>query len=628
MSYRDKAQYPKKNYAFQPELLVQVTPNDIYKWMAFKAYGKEDPGPNDNPTCGRSSSLMYYKKALSYFMPHRLMHWNFEQRSGNPTKSTDVNDLIKAVVKKEARQQGRKSQARRPFTQEEFIQLVTLCSQFRDPNIKYGIPALLKFAFHMIARLDDSCEMKNENLNPNPRYPETLLARLRWSKNVNDERDAPNQIVIGAMDPEYCVLLGLGLHLETAISEVSDQSQHLFHFGRATPKLANGFVSSALREKVLKHGDFKKQSTGNLGSHSVRKHASTHARRNGSCKDDVDFRGRWKKNARQQDKYTDVDLPYPDGKTSVALCIGGACKYVCRKGVRVTDEWIRMHIVPNISNNYDPAIALVLGRAVLWAAFNPETSEYVPANIRQRINTHYTDYVRGSLTADENPVHKVQLIASELEGVLFLDELVRETENRGVEEGQDENTAIPQLQQRTMSRNAAGALLAGQHEIRREVGQLRSEVDVMGVNHTRSLEIVNKNVNRLARRPGLQFRNQQRSNEDDDGAREAGETMALNARLSRNPRTLYLLWEEYTVGLNGFKAARLFTTVERGRSKHTYSKRKHVWDKISELIRAGYTADVAIDKMYKAYGESLPVTKIILAMIADQKNGGHPQLCV
>jgi hypothetical protein len=102
--------------------------------------------------------------------------------------------------------------------------------------------------------------------------------------------------------------------------------------------------------------------------------------------------------------------------------------------------------------------------------------------------------------------------------------------------------------------------------------------------------------------------------------------MALNARLSRNPKTLYLLWEEYTVGLKGFKAARLFTTVERGRSKFTYSKRKHVWDKISELIRAGYTADVAIDKMYKAYGERLSVTKIILAMINDQKNGGHPQL--
>ena len=47
---------------------------------------------------------------------------------------------------------------------------------------------------------------------------------------------------------------------------------------------------------------------------------------------------------------------------------------------------------------------------------------------------------------------------------------------------------------------------------------------------------------------------------------------------------------------------------------------------ISGMTRAGYTADVAIDKIYKMYGESLSVTKILLAMIEDRKNGGHPQL--
>ena len=50
------------------------------------------------------------------------------------------------------------------------------------------------------------------------------------------------------------------------------------------------------------------------------------------------------------------------------------------------------------------------------------------------------------------------------------------------------------------------------------------------------------------------------------------------------------------------------------------------WDMISGMTWAGYTADVAIDKIYKAYGESISVTKILLDMIEDQKNGGHPQL--
>jgi hypothetical protein len=82
----------------------------------------------------------------------------------------------------------------------------------------------------------------------------------------------------------------------------------------------------------------------------------------------------------------------------VVLCIGGACKYVCQKGVHVTDEWIWMHIVLNILNHFDSQIALVLGRAVIWAAFNPETSGYVPANILWQINTFYTYYILGSLS--------------------------------------------------------------------------------------------------------------------------------------------------------------------------------------------------------------------------------------
>jgi hypothetical protein len=132
MSYRDKVQYPKK-HPLSVEGLVKVTPTDICKWVAFKAYRKEDPGPSDNPTFGRSSSLSYYKKRFRTrtYMPHRLMHWNLELGIGNPTKSADVNDLIKAVIKKETRQEGRKSQARRPFEKDEFVQVIRLCNEVR-----------------------------------------------------------------------------------------------------------------------------------------------------------------------------------------------------------------------------------------------------------------------------------------------------------------------------------------------------------------------------------------------------------------------------------------------------------------------------------------------------------------
>jgi hypothetical protein len=55
---------------------------------------------------------------------------------------------------------------------------------------------------------------------------------------------------------------------------------------------------------------------------------------------------------------------------------------------------------------------------------------------------------------------------------------------------------------------------------------------------------------------------------------------------------------------------------------------KVFWDKVTELIRAGFTADEAIDKIYRAYGERVPVSAILTKMVLDRRNGGHPSLHV
>jgi hypothetical protein len=41
-----------------------------------------------------------------------------------------------------------------------------------------------------------------------------LKARLNWSKNVSNERNAPWQIVLGSMDTAFCVLASLSLWME------------------------------------------------------------------------------------------------------------------------------------------------------------------------------------------------------------------------------------------------------------------------------------------------------------------------------------------------------------------------------------------------------------------------------
>ena len=41
-----------------------------------------------------------------------------------------------------------------------------------------------------------------------------LKTKLQWSKNVNEEQDAPWQHLFAAMDPVYCPHIALALWLE------------------------------------------------------------------------------------------------------------------------------------------------------------------------------------------------------------------------------------------------------------------------------------------------------------------------------------------------------------------------------------------------------------------------------
>jgi hypothetical protein len=66
----------------------------------------------------------------------------------------------------------------------------------------------------------------------------------------------------------------------------------------------------------------------------------------------------------------------------------------------------------------------------------------------------------------------------------------------------------------------------------------------------------------------------------------------------------------YEFGIGGRKPARQFTTHERGQVKFKYCRRKVVWDSIDRMVRAGFTAQVAVDKIYEAYGQ-ITVTQII-----------------
>ena len=79
---------------------------------------------------------------------------------------------------------------------------------------RYGISAMVNFQLHLIARIDDSTQVILEHICGHDKSAHALKARLNWSKNVQDKRDAPFQIVLGSLNPMNCVLCSLALWLE------------------------------------------------------------------------------------------------------------------------------------------------------------------------------------------------------------------------------------------------------------------------------------------------------------------------------------------------------------------------------------------------------------------------------
>ena len=94
------------------------------------------------------------------------------------------------------------------------IEFRQLHEVFKSSSLNFGMPALINFQFHMIARIDDTTQVIMEHIRVHDNFENALKTRLNWSKNVQDERDAPWQVVLGSMNAVFCVFISLGLWLE------------------------------------------------------------------------------------------------------------------------------------------------------------------------------------------------------------------------------------------------------------------------------------------------------------------------------------------------------------------------------------------------------------------------------
>jgi hypothetical protein len=224
-----------KDHDFSQEELGPVKPIDLKRCTCCRACGTPELGhPDDHPIFARSSLLEFWNKAISFHMPTKLMSWNTPAQVGNPAKSIKVNELIRAVKKKEVWKQGKVSGAQRALTHQEFLCLLEpLKAEDQDDMHWHGLPGFFVFQHNLVARVDNSSQFLAENLRDTPNFDFVLRSKLSWQKNVHEECEAPNQILIGLMDFHCCVLLNMAVqHLETFLASAlqGGLTPHVFGF--------------------------------------------------------------------------------------------------------------------------------------------------------------------------------------------------------------------------------------------------------------------------------------------------------------------------------------------------------------------------------------------------------------
>jgi hypothetical protein len=126
-----------------------------------------------------------------------------------------------------------------------------------------------------------------------------LQRKVRWSKAVLDDHNCPDQIFLGSLDTDFCLLVALAIYLEEWVENGGLQCSLLFSDSHDNNKTASNKIKTNYGNNkntmVFSSAEFQKNSeTGkstDLGSHSLQKLVLNWARVNGCTLDDIETRG-------------------------------------------------------------------------------------------------------------------------------------------------------------------------------------------------------------------------------------------------------------------------------------------------------------------------------------------------
>jgi Transcriptional activator of glycolytic enzymes len=652
---------------FTREEMTAVTPVHVRNWMCMKAFRKTAITSTDRPKYCRGNTLAQMKKCSSHYFPNKGAQWI--DGKGNPTRAQCVNEIIALVYKYEVRQEGSDSQCKRPLRQDEFYMTLELfkASSKKDFAHRRLYPMISLWQYHLIGRVDDCCNFKLRDPRGHPNFDFAIKTKVRWSKNVHEERKCPDQILLGSMDTRTCVIYHLAIYLEEFLSQYP-QAVLLFTEQAPGPNVVKNLISryrSRLQKDVWVHEDFKRLADEDddegIGTHSYRKFPSTYARSNGCTPDEIEIRGRWKhQGQRVVFRYIDVKQLFIDAKVAAALCIGGPIKYdlIGEAKAVVTNEWLFSNVVPCIRERFsgDSRLCRVLGLSLLFGCLDDELSRELPLHVVNRVRNAWEvlplTAIPGGVT--NNPVQRVPLHVYRINDTLCIDPVVslqtpQQQQQQGTipAGGGGESVVvggvapIPGSSGRGNQYDDIQAILIQQQHLRQQMTNMEQRIDGSLSSFqawTRSqFNVVNNNIRRfggtiqgaMARQDPVQAQERRAwENQQVQAALENHE--ADSASLSPAPKTLHELYTEWQYGIGGRKAARLWNSRERSRRadgiKQKFYRRSVVWKTLNRLVNKGYHVQEAIHMIKDAYGHNCTVSQYINKIIRDRQNGGHPNL--
>ena len=169
-------------------------------------------------------------------------------------------------------------------------------------------------------------QLKISDFYANTNFDFSLSSKIKWSKNIMEERESPKQIILGSSDPLVCSLLNLAIYLDIDFPSSQGRSGKLYS-DFLTHELVRHLLVLVLNDNRCS----KLKKDGLTGTHSFWKSPATYACWLGFLRDFVNLRGRWRRRKAIFDSYITTTLPYPDAFTVAKLCGPlGDCKYALR----------------------------------------------------------------------------------------------------------------------------------------------------------------------------------------------------------------------------------------------------------------------------------------------------------